>query len=608
MRENFKHFEDDSNFRLEKVLNSSGIKPRLFSGDYEPKQTLAERLGFEPCVSSKNRRRHKHGSMTPEKQHGSDVIEPQSQQNRSQKHGSMTPEKQHKGVSEPQPSLERFSSAGITLTQEQKEKLTKLTMEMEKKKKYEVESKARREDTSQKTGIPADLVDLDVIKLGTILGLIRPANAPQKKRTLLDLIFPSKSEPEEVDISWLPFNYKRAPSFGDEKTRVEMHLEMIKEACSYIVVKINHLVEEGVETIRKISPLDLNHQKDENDGVGDGDEQPHYISKKEAFVVACEELSEVMIDAMDVDDHLDVKNTLEGLALIHEQMLGPLDIFRFKEMVEKHINMLRKEGVGDDVILNHLSTNDARLVLFPGFHHKKASELDFSGFFNEVDIRSFSNVLSNPHPLVPFSLETLAKNLCTPSLISIPVDYVIKQCFLNHINDNGIVYLQLQGPIQKLWSFYVLKEIKNGVRMWCLDQNLETTSLNVALMLLDYLRHTFRVFYRSVYGSNAFDINCGSSQAPHFDVVRTLIYNMVKVNNLTIFRSFLRELVVCKSSINPTQNDVFNSLVFHPSVRFEENETVFDVLTLLSDLFDGGERTDMVRFYAECCSWDSDRK
>jgi len=58
---------------------------------------------------------------------------------------------------------------GLELSEEQKDKLAKLDMELKRRAEYEKANKTRKEQQSLATGIPTNIIDLDVIRIGKFL-------------------------------------------------------------------------------------------------------------------------------------------------------------------------------------------------------------------------------------------------------------------------------------------------------------------------------------------------------------------------------------------------------------------------------------------------------
>ena len=104
--------------------------------------------------------------------------------------------------------LQRLQTNLVEFSPEQKSKLKKLEHEMSTKDRM----KPYNKKTSEDTGLPENVVSMDVIKVAMFLGMIKNKNKPKKKSTLLDLLLgkdPDKVNytKHEVDLNLVPFGY-----------------------------------------------------------------------------------------------------------------------------------------------------------------------------------------------------------------------------------------------------------------------------------------------------------------------------------------------------------------------------------------------------------------
>lgn len=95
------------------------------------------------------------------------------------------------------------------LTWQQHDKITRLEREMKNRQIQQTKNKQRKLSTSQKTGIPFDLVDMDVVRYATMLGLIRNRN---ETPPVVNVNPPPPSPPDNTSSidPHVPFFYRRA--------------------------------------------------------------------------------------------------------------------------------------------------------------------------------------------------------------------------------------------------------------------------------------------------------------------------------------------------------------------------------------------------------------
>ena len=102
----------------------------------------------------------------------------------------------------------------LELSEEQKIKLQKLEIEMSQK-------KAQQEKTASSTGIPVDIVGLDVVKIGIMLGLIKNKDLFEnnvKTKSLLQILM---GEDTDLPKATCPPGYYRSLLSITEKEKTE---------------------------------------------------------------------------------------------------------------------------------------------------------------------------------------------------------------------------------------------------------------------------------------------------------------------------------------------------------------------------------------------------
>lgn len=446
----------------------------------------------------------------------------------------------------------------LTLTDEQKEKLRKLDEEMQKKKEFEEKNRGRKEASSKATGVPIDIVDMDVIKVGTLLGLIKKRTVREGKEagstsTLMDLFL--GGDDNKIDKTQIPSHYRNAPHHVDEPTKMQYHQDHVQKQSEVYSQLTSSTIKEALTQIRTHVSINLEQWSVDH------------------FVTTTKETMDVILEELLDEDDEELWTMLSG---IRQTLLGPLNICDYKRILTNQILEMRGRGKHHRKIINHLSTIEKRLVLYPGCLQAQTPPFTVN---DEMQLKRellFRNYTGDPE-LKPFVMETISRQCCTPSLLCLPIDVVINLSLLNPYMNNPIGYLKMdQSPDPDPWSFFVLDKInKDGVRLWVLDNRLVTFSQILSDSLARYLVNIFRIFYHECFKTNMFIKDfLGPSDSSrrkgspgdvkprslHHDVFNTLIKSLAFVTCGERFHTFIKTLVMHKSFLIPTDHDFFNQL------------------------------------------------
>lgn len=397
----------------------------------------------------------------------------------------------------------------LHLTPEQETKLKKLELEMEAKKKYEETSLDRRLAISKRTGVPVNLVDTDVVKIGSLLGLIKNiANREGSTDTepdvsLLDLLLNGFGDSAtSYDYSKIPPYYSFAPLKHSEADRLCYHQNFVKEACSEYCRFVDELLENECKLIEPYLSLSLQDKTIEQ------------------FI---ETVTENMDALMEMLLEEDSQECWTRLTLLRGALLGPLSICNYKTLVSNQVVQLLTR-YDQSVVFQTLSPTETLLTLFPGFNPNAA--FDTERVQNSLTIRAYTR---NPE-LVCFDFASIKKECCTPSLLLVSIGYILTRGIVGPYQNNPIGFANRR--------YYILKGITGGVRIWVHDKNLELFSKELRDAMVGYAKKLETL----VTGSS------------------TLQENLDKLNQSVQFQRCLCSIVSQKSVIIPTEADVFDSV------------------------------------------------
>ncbi|MGL5962114.1 MAG: hypothetical protein ACRCZ0_09230 [Cetobacterium sp.] len=465
----------------------------------------------------------------------------------------------------------------LSLTHEQKEKLQKLEKEIQLKHEYEIKNLPRKKASSKATGIPIDIIDMDVIKIGTLLGLIKKKSILEGKEanttsSLLDLFIGSEDTTKNIDYSNIPPHYRNTQQKVSESEKIEYHQQFVQQQCNYFSEITMNTIKTQLNLIQEYISINLEELTISN------------------FVTIVTDNMDVVFEEL-IENPCDLE-LWTVLSVLRNSLLGPLNICEYKKIIVDQIVILRKHNKTHKNILNHLSLIEARLILYPSGLNILNGPLcnnDFTKLINELQFRTYTK---NPK-LQPFDVEDILRHCCTPSLLNLPLDIVVKISLLNPYMNNSIGYLNSLPKSQIIkkdsWSFYVLSTINlDGSRLWVLDYKIKTFSIIFINSVTQYLIKIFRTFYRECFDTNDYIPNFyHQTVTTHFDVFVNIIKNIVFVSNYSLFNQFLKDVIIQKSCIIPTEYDFFNHLIYYDDDNKNDDNKYCDNCKInIESLFD----------------------
>jgi len=445
---------------------------------------------------------------------------------------------------------------GLELSEEQKDKLAKLDMELKRRAEYEKANKTRKEQQSLATGIPANIIDLDVIRIGKFLGLIKNKSVLEgkesgQKGTFLDLIF-GNDEPK-FDKTKIPRPYKNSSPCVSELEKIEYHQTFVQKQCdSFANMSIN-TIQERVKQISQYIVITLDELT------------------PESFISVCKENMEVIFEeVLSCSDSDELDELWPVLTTLRQSLLGPMNIYSYKRLLVEQITRLSQVNKTSAEIQKHLTGFECYLSMYNNCLLKKdlsfhVTDSDRVNLVRELQFRTFTK---DP-VLKVFDYSDLVKQSCVPSLLLLPLDMVLEFSMLGPYMNNSIGYLNLNGK-ESPWSFYILRDINTeGVRFWVLDINLLEFTKRFTKSLLIYLANMFRTFYFECFNTNKFIDDfwtCLSTTNlnKHLPIFQNLIDNLALLSNSEKFRKLLMTILMKKSCLIPTEYDYYDHLSYYP--------------------------------------------
>jgi hypothetical protein len=465
----------------------------------------------------------------------------------------------------------------VELSTDQKQKLERLEAEIKAKE----EAKKRGKKTAEKTGIPENIATLDVVKIAMMLGLVkskavRDGKEPDTTFSLLDMFLGKMVKTPTYERRVV--NFKNVPpSFYHSEPRIleGERLELVASRVNTECEKMTEAVKIIIEKYKEFLNTKLMFYTTE--GTIES-------FRKEGISIMNDLIDGVIEDAEDDKERRDM---LELIALVRNHLIGFIPIGKYKKLVMSHVTMMENIGMEEAEIIRYMSPLDAHLIMFPKFQFLEQNPSDRNKLILDAQMRCFTK---DPR-ITRLNVNDFENEICVPSLAFLPVQDILQYGLIGPYNINSIGYLHS--------SFYILKEIKNDIRLWVVDPFLNCFIKHIRVILTDYLSATFLTFYREVFGDNVFRPEFLSSPKHKIaSIFKTLLSNLLFVNSQKM-DIYIREIIHRASPIIPTELDMFNGQKYAdfklPRATYHDEKTIVQSLFEPSD---EGEISTFVKVYS----------
>ncbi len=473
--------------------------------------------------------------------------------------------------------LQRLRTNLVEFSPEQKTKLKKLEHEMNTKDRMKLYNKK----TSEDTGLPENVVSMDVIRVAMFLGMIKNKNKPNQKSTLLDLLL-GKNSPKitytkhEVDLKLIPFGYAPSSVIMPQDEKLDLLKAQLESEIKYMTSRINSVLRSYIKQIQTQVAFDST-KVDPDTFLDEG-----ITFLNEAVEVIC-----------DPDETADEKQELiKNLSFVRSFLMAVMPIPKYKTLLSNHLRMLHDLN---KPVMPTLCSWDTRLILYPGFQYKIPTVEEAQRVFFNLQLQAYLEDLQYQ----PFDFNLVRDKVCSEALLVCNVTDVLKFTLLK-LQNNNIGYLDHKsdpdGPPK--WSFYLLKELQGEVRLWACDLYLYSLTTNLRKVLNQYLADSFRIIYYHQYGHNIYmpDFVKGYCR----DIYVNLLNNLLFVNGPG-FDAYLKSQVQKSALIIPTEYDFFNMRTLSWNAqRFTQTLTVGPI-KVLTWLFKEYDLSDLNRLHKVLC-------
>lgn len=405
------------------------------------------------------------------------------------------------------------------LTTKQQETLKHLDQELARRQEEDVKNKPRREHAAKETGIPISMIDSDVIRWGTWLGLIKKQSVRlgQEKDASVNLLqwFTSKKSTQA------PLGFKLAKKYYSEEDRLLIQKKQVHEQCLYLSHLSQRLLDGYAKKLSTLIDFNLAHYSWDH------------------FVVVCKEIIDCIYEELLTS--MEDKELWSIYKCCKPVILMGCGILYYQNMLHQHGVAFKEKG--------ELDSLDLKLLLF----FTKGSSVQFihhdhmEHMMHEVVLRS----LTKSPQLCVFDFDVILQHCCIPSFMWLSIDFILEYGILGPFFNNNIGYHNIDG---KLWSFYILGKMDDNNRLWYLDDELFMFTRQLSIALGKYMMHWFKSFYHQDLGHQQF--------VPFFwdrhKEYSMMLKNILFINDYARLGSFLQHLVRQKSTLVPTELDYFN--------------------------------------------------
>lgn len=405
------------------------------------------------------------------------------------------------------------------LTKEQEEILTKLEKEIAAKRDYEEKNRERKLNSSKRTGIPYDLVDSDVVRIGTLLGLIKSLDVLEGKTpreetfSLLNLFLGGGENTIEKDYSKIPNYFSFAPNRITEESRIENHRTFVNLQCAKFCSFVSDMLRQEINDVECHLCINL----------------PDFTV--ETFIDVIKINISVILETLETEDD---EELWDQLFVLRNSLIGSMNICEYKNLVVDQISYLLKCKKSKQRILKNLSFIDANLSLYPGFQTVRGVPSEIHKIQRELIVRSH---MKNPE-LKPFDLKLIIKECCVPSVMFINLNEIITHGIIGPYRYNSICFTNN--------GYYVLKSIINDIRLWILDEDLTTFSEKLRNEMLNYTTNIFKTYWNE-------------SKRTKCKITECLINNINLLCRPHDFRNLIKTIIKTQSLWHATELDVFDS-------------------------------------------------
>ena len=299
---------------------------------------------------------------------------------------------------------------------------------------------------------------------------------------------------------------------------------------------------------------------------------------------------------------------LDTIKNTRKKLLGALNISEYINLLNKHINELRKilETKGHQekkivsVIIKSLGSLDSRFIYYGNYYDIPMDIDEFVRFKSSIQIFTHS-----PSFYVQFNYQNFINKFYNYGSVIIPLKECIEYYIINRYGFNNIVYIPLkQSPEDDPYSFYILEDIIKEKRYWKMDCRLIDLCENIIRNLKEYLTGIFRKIYQDIFRDNDYREDYTQKTSITSVDFAQLLKNILLLSDKRELFKLLKEIIIKNATYNPTENDKFNLYRDDPILKKKmqkiKDEDKSDSVKLLFDNITSEQAVDLYRSIKGC--------
>lgn len=306
------------------------------------------------------------------------------------------------------------------------------------------------------------------------------------------------------------------------------------------------------------------------------------------------------------DNIRNTKTYIKNLDIIkntRKKLLGSLSTYEYTELLNKHINELRKilENKGHQekkivsVIAKSLGSLDYRFLYYSNYYDIPMDIDEFIRFKSSIQI-----FVHSPSFYVEFNYQHFIKKFYNYGSVIIPLKVCIEYFITNRYGFNNVIYVPLkQSSEDDPYSFYTLEDIVKEKRYWKMDCRLIDLCDNIIRNLKEYLTGIFRKIYQDIFLNNDYREDYTKKTAITSVDFDQLLKNILLLSDKRELYKLIKEIIIKNATYNPTENDKFNLYRDDPLLKkkFEKfkEEDKSDSIKLLFDNITSEQAVDLYR-------------
>lgn len=365
---------------------------------------------------------------------------------------------------------------------------------------------------------------------------------------------------------------------------------------SYNITSKKKPTGKNFRTVGQVEIIDEKPQEQE-EKLKQVEEKLEEIVQQNKFDVPVKETTTIIDNIFkDISTNRIVKKYLIALKDTRNKLLGRYNIPEYTKLIQSHIKRLENIFLGKkshdqrkntEYISISLTPLEQRLVFYGEYYNSYLETDDIQRFKTTLEVH-----MEHPRRYVPFLFSELCNSMHNYSVAISSVSEILYRVLVNPLETfNNIVYLPLEKSTKDdPYSFYILESIDTkGQRNWKLQCRLDEFSKSLSGDLKTFCIDLFRKIYFDIFHDNLYRENYTEKFTITTQDCAQLLENITLLSKQKTFCNTLRDIIVEKCTIKPSQLDKFNFTCDDKLIKrtfAQENDDPEELSSTLKRLFD----------------------